>query len=315
MRSLTTARLLGCLLTCAGLLSTTQAKENASLWEAEVLAEQPKVFQNASASSRMVAQLRKGDSVTVVLKITVSGQVWCRIELRGQLEPMGYLECDELKLASASKRLNSGTPPKTTSTDSTTTSAQPPVSHPAPGVLTNIDILELSKSGFSPDILVAKIKSSSCNFDTSPAALRSLKAANLGDKVILAMVEAREGQPDAKAPIAETAATGANTSAANTPGPEAVETRPNPSATSPCVILKRMGPADQITSHMYAFGIRGKQFQFVEGELPKGATFHGRLTDHDVRTIQEKGGRFFMLEPKYSVADLEEARKGCARPE
>ena len=32
-----------------------------------------------------------------------------------------------------------------------------------------------------------------------------------------------------------------------------------------CLILKRMGPADQITSHMYSFGIRGKQFQYVEG--------------------------------------------------
>jgi hypothetical protein len=35
----------------------------------------------------------------------------------------------------------------------------------------------------------------------------------------------------------------------------------------PCVILKRMGPADQVTSHLYAFGTRGKQFQFVEGQL------------------------------------------------
>jgi hypothetical protein len=29
---------------------------------------------------------------------------------------------------------------------------------------------------------------------------------------------------------------------------------------SVCVILKRMGPADQVTSHLYSFGIRGKQF-------------------------------------------------------
>jgi hypothetical protein len=77
--------------------------------------------------------------------------------------------------------------------------------------------------------------------------------------------------------------------------------------------LKRMGPADQITSHMYSFGIRGKQFQYVEGQLPKGVTFHGRLTDHDIRTIQDKGGRLLILEPKYGVADLEEARKGCQR--
>jgi hypothetical protein len=78
-----------------------------------------------------------------------------------------------------------------------------------------------------------------------------------------------------------------------------------------CVILKRMGPADQITSHMYSFGIRGKQFQYVEGPLPKGVKFHGRLTDNDVRKIQEAGGRFVVLEPKFTGADLAEARKGC----
>src|SRR5579863_8945210 len=48
-----------------------------------------------------------------------------------------------------------------------------------------------------------------------------------------------------------------------------------------CVILKRMGPADQVTSHLYSFGIRGKQFQYVEGKLPVGFPFHGRMTDHD----------------------------------
>lgn len=33
-----------------------------------------------------------------------------------------------------------------------------------------------------------------------------------------------------------------------------------------CVIVKRMGPADQVTSRLYSFGIRGKQFQYVEGK-------------------------------------------------
>jgi hypothetical protein len=78
-----------------------------------------------------------------------------------------------------------------------------------------------------------------------------------------------------------------------------------------CVILKRMGPADQITSHMYSFGIRGKQFQYVEGELPSGVKFHGRMTDNDLRNIQKKGGRFVIMEPKYSDADLREAKHSC----
>jgi hypothetical protein len=78
-----------------------------------------------------------------------------------------------------------------------------------------------------------------------------------------------------------------------------------------CLILKRMGPADQITSHMYSFGIRGKQFQYVEGDFPAGVKFHGRLTDHDVRNIQSHGGKVVMMEPKYSADDLREAKLSC----
>jgi hypothetical protein len=72
-----------------------------------------------------------------------------------------------------------------------------------------------------------------------------------------------------------------------------------------------MGPADEVTSHFYSFGIRGKQFQYVEGTFPKGVKWHGRLTDNDVREIQDNGGKFIILEPKYTSADLEAARKGC----
>jgi tetratricopeptide (TPR) repeat protein len=90
--------------------------------------------------------------------------------------------------------------------------------------------------------------------------------------------------------------------------PPAAATTAGPVA---CVILKRMGPADEVTSHLYSFGIRGKQFQYIEGTFPKGAKWHGRLTDNDVRSIQEKGGKFVILEPKYTDADLEVARKSC----
>jgi len=79
-----------------------------------------------------------------------------------------------------------------------------------------------------------------------------------------------------------------------------------------CVIIKRMGPGDQITSHMYSFGIRGKQFQFVEGEMPQGVRWHGRLTDNDVRKLQDAGAKIVIMEPKFSATDLAEARKGCA---
>ena len=78
-----------------------------------------------------------------------------------------------------------------------------------------------------------------------------------------------------------------------------------------CVILKRMGPADQVTSHLYSFGIRGKQFQYVEGKLPEGFPFHGRLTDHDVRNLQGRSAEVIVLNPNFTSEDLKQARGDC----
>ena len=86
---------------------------------------------------------------------------------------------------------------------------------------------------------------------------------------------------------------------------------PDAKPAAPCVIQKRMGPADEITSHLYSFGIRGKQFQYVEGNLPQGISFHGRLTDHDARKILDKAGKIQILERKYTPADLDAARRQC----
>ena len=66
------------------------------------------------------------------------------------------------------------------------------------------------------------------------------------------------------------------------------------------MILKRMDPADQVTSRLYSFGIRGKQFQYVEGKLPNGFPFHGRLTDHDVRNLQGRGTEVVVLNQDYT---------------
>jgi hypothetical protein len=56
--------------------------------------------------------------------------------------------------------------------------------------LTNKDVLEMMKSGLSAEIIIAKIKTSPAEFDTSTTALQELKAAGLPDTVILAMVQA-----------------------------------------------------------------------------------------------------------------------------
>ena len=55
--------------------------------------------------------------------------------------------------------------------------------------LANKDVVDMLKAGLTPSIVIAKIKTSICSFDTSPAALQALKAAGVPDEVILVMVE------------------------------------------------------------------------------------------------------------------------------
>jgi len=65
--------------------------------------------------------------------------------------------------------------------------------------LNNTNIMKMHVMHLGSDVIVAKIKSSPCDFDTTPGALQKLKTAGLSDKVILAMVQA----PSASAPPPE----------------------------------------------------------------------------------------------------------------
>jgi hypothetical protein len=67
--------------------------------------------------------------------------------------------------------------------------AAPKSQQPVGPALTNKDIVDMMKAGLTADVIVAKIKSSETNFDTSPAALAELKAADVPDSVMLAMVK------------------------------------------------------------------------------------------------------------------------------
>lgn len=75
--------------------------------------------------------------------------------------------------------------------------------------LTNADIISLTKSGLSAEVVSAKIKQSGGSFDTSATALTDLKKSGVAESVILAMIEA--GVPAATATIPVTAPSGANT--------------------------------------------------------------------------------------------------------
>lgn len=71
--------------------------------------------------------------------------------------------------------------------------------------LTNKDVLNMVKAGLATEIVVAKIKASPRKFDTSATTLAELKAANVPDAVIMAMVgdtlePAATGAPN---PVAE----------------------------------------------------------------------------------------------------------------
>jgi hypothetical protein len=59
-----------------------------------------------------------------------------------------------------------------------------------PATLTNQDVSSMVKAGLPADIVVAKIKASPGDYDTSPATLEKLKSDGVPDSVILAMVEA-----------------------------------------------------------------------------------------------------------------------------
>lgn len=71
--------------------------------------------------------------------------------------------------------------------------------------LTNSDIVSLLSAGLGADLVIAKIKTSKCAFDTSPAELKHLKSENVPEGVILAMVQASDVRPP-------------NASAESTPG-------------------------------------------------------------------------------------------------
>lgn len=63
----------------------------------------------------------------------------------------------------------------------------------APAPVRNRDVLDLIAAGLAPEIIVAKIRAAGGDFDTSPAALKSLREAGATDAIVLAVVESTRG--------------------------------------------------------------------------------------------------------------------------
>jgi SH3 domain-containing protein len=82
------------------------------------------------------------------------------------------------------------------------TSSTVPAQHEAPVPLSNKNIISMHATRLSPDVIIAKIKSSPTRFDTSADGLQKLKRAGISDDVILAMVQASADASTA-APMAD----------------------------------------------------------------------------------------------------------------
>lgn len=173
-----------------------------------------KVYIDPSSTSRMVTILLKGVHVNILVEIEALGIQWCRVQVPSENEPLGYARCTDIQRPASQVSKAVQKRPIAIATPASTVSApvvlerrpeQPPastggsimsvapISVASTDALTNSDIISMTKAGLPPDVLVAKIKSSKSQFDTSPASLSQLKTSGVADSVILAMVQAPTG--------------------------------------------------------------------------------------------------------------------------
>jgi uncharacterized membrane protein YgcG len=183
------------------LLTTSVAAELKFIWQAEVQSEQINVYPQVSTENPVVMVLKKGDFLNVVLEVSVSPDRWCRVAVPGQPQPAGYVLCKELIMRrfdskqpanDAAGAIRSLSPGNVASVPATSSNTAPKL-----GILNNKDISEMAGIGLPAEVLIAKIKSSTCDFDTAPPTLKYLKTAGIPDTVILAMIEAPHGEPRA----------------------------------------------------------------------------------------------------------------------
>jgi len=162
--------------------------QNRVIWEAYVQPERIAVYDTNSTESSITSTLIRGDVVDVIFEVNASGTDWCRVARDKGSQPLGFVLCLNLgKVPSVSRQSHRAAPGEVAPVVATRLA---PESTTSSAVLTNKDILEMQKAGLPEQVLVAKIKSSQCDFDTSPGELSRLKSSGMADGVILAMVEA-----------------------------------------------------------------------------------------------------------------------------
>ena len=56
-----------------------------------------KVYVDLSSTSRMVTILTRGVHVTILVEIEALGIQWCHVELSGETQPLGYVNCSDIQ--------------------------------------------------------------------------------------------------------------------------------------------------------------------------------------------------------------------------
>jgi len=64
----------------------------------------------------------------------------------------------------------------------------------------------MTKAKLAPEIIIAKIQTSDCNFDTSPSELQRLKGESVPDEIIVAMINAPKADKSSGGAATETPA-------------------------------------------------------------------------------------------------------------
>lgn len=187
--SLRGIRMLALVCVTVALVTVAVEAQQKILWQGAVNRERINVYASPSTREQVTTTLKNEDVVNVVLEINVMGDAWCRIASPSQPEPLGYVLCFNLEKGNfPSRQITQSVPSAAQSPAKPATRPEPTVVNSA--VLTNKDVMDMHKTGLPPDVLIAKIKASQCNFDTSPSQLQKLKVGGLSDAVILAMVQA-----------------------------------------------------------------------------------------------------------------------------
>lgn len=89
--------------------------------------------------------------------------------------------------------------------------------------LINQDVVEMFKAGLSTEVIISKIKTSRCNFDTEPSILAELKHKGLSNEILMAMIQAPYGPPRTVVELKQPAGDGAPTAGQEIVVPDGTE--------------------------------------------------------------------------------------------